>query len=292
MRVQLVFQIVYFISFIVDETWRCFEGLFQIAYDLLQFSCPLLLGLLVKHVENQESLSSGYCYSGVLVMCMLLLAFANVHINYLMDKLCIRIRTVLFSLLYNKTCLVKTSELHDAHASSSFTIANISSFISMDIDTIVYAFPCIHLCWSKPIQLFVAFYLLYGQIGVSCVTGIIVVIMLIPLNKILSKKIGTVYGNLMMHKDKRVKVSIVYTILKILLFFYSRTENFVKNFFLNRSEHTVLYGSVRKKFVSKSIRELYAMFFGAIKIVMVCVKRCVSSMSMNCVIFSNKKVSI
>jgi ATP-binding cassette subfamily C (CFTR/MRP) protein 10 len=183
---------------------RSFVGVFQISYDLLQFSSPMLLNLMVINVEKQDGLKAGYVFALLLVVCSLALAFMNVHINYTTEKFCLQIRTILLSLMYRKVCFVKTSQL--SSTSASFTIANVSSFISADIDMILYALPNIHLSWSKPIQLLVAFYLLYDQIGVSFVVGMLVVVLLIPLNKLISKKIGVVFSNLMHHKDKRVQV--------------------------------------------------------------------------------------
>ncbi len=182
-----------------------FQGLLQIFYDLLQFSCPMLLNLLVTHLSNRESLQKGWHYASLLAACSLVLAFSNVHINYLMDKIRIQTRTAILSIIHHKACFVKTNQCNNQ--SSSTTLGNISSFLSADIETILYAFSCIHLAWSKPIQVVVAFYLLYAQIGPACLVGLLVVVALIPLNRVLSHRVGIAHENLMKHKDKRVKVS-------------------------------------------------------------------------------------
>ncbi len=49
-------------------------------------------------------------------------------------------------------------------------------------------------------------YLLYGQVGVSFLAGLIFALLLIPLNRVIANKIGTLSTAMMKQKDARVNV--------------------------------------------------------------------------------------
>lgn len=55
-------------------------------------------------------------------------------------------------------------------------------------------------------QLFVSIYLLYLTVGVSFLAGLIFSILLIPVNKFIANRIGTLSTKMMKSKDKRVQL--------------------------------------------------------------------------------------
>ena len=138
-------------------------------------------------------------FSCTLVGCLL-----NIHFTNAMNKLCLRIRISLISLIYRKSLLVKLNELN------RYSIGQIVNYMSIDNDSIVNAFPSFHAFWSLPLQISITLYLLYSQIGISFLVGVVFVLILIPINKYISDYIVRVQTRLMNHKDERVKVSNFY----------------------------------------------------------------------------------
>lgn len=55
-------------------------------------------------------------------------------------------------------------------------------------------------------QLVITLYLLYSQVGLAFVSGVVFCIILIPVNKLIANKIGTLSTKLMREKDTRVKM--------------------------------------------------------------------------------------
>ena len=49
-------------------------------------------------------------------------------------------------------------------------------------------------------------YLLYRQVGLSCLVGVAIAIVMIPLNKYVADKIGAMSTKMMSAKDERVKL--------------------------------------------------------------------------------------
>lgn len=201
---------------LISSLLRCFGnkyfilGLFKLASDVLNFAGPLLLNQLVQFVELKDSASlrDGIIYASLLFFSTLISSMLNIHFTNSLNKLTLKIRTSLIGLIYRKAVVVKLNEL------SKYSIGKIVNYMSIDSDSIVNAFPSFHSFWSLPIQIAITLYLLYSQIGISFLVGVAFVIILIPINKILSDYIGKVQKRLMIHKDERVKVSLLFLLCK------------------------------------------------------------------------------
>nr|APD26503.1 ATP-binding cassette transporter subfamily C member 10 protein [Brachionus koreanus] len=178
-----------------------FLGFLRLANDMLGFSGPILLNQLVQFVQVEASeLKNGIFYAIALFFSTLIGSLINIHFTNLLNKFCLRVRSALISLVYRKAVIVKFNELNE------YSIGQIVNFMSIDTDSIVNAFPSFHSCWSLPFQLVITLYLLYLQIGLSFIVGVIFVIILIPINKFLSDFIGKVQVKMMNFKDQRVKL--------------------------------------------------------------------------------------
>jgi ATP-binding cassette, subfamily C (CFTR/MRP), member 10 len=70
-----------------------------------------------------------------------------------------------------------------------------------------------HQFWSLPVQIAIALYLLYGQLGLAFLAGLTFAILLIPLNRVLANKIGALSTAMMQQKDARVNVRVCSTFL-------------------------------------------------------------------------------
>lgn len=85
--------------------------------------------------------------------------------------------------------------------------SDVLNLMSTDTDRIVNSCISFHSLWSIPLQLFTSLYLLYIQLGISFLAGVFFAIALIPINRCVAKKIGSLSTNLMAAKDKRVSMS-------------------------------------------------------------------------------------
>jgi ATP-binding cassette subfamily C (CFTR/MRP) protein 10 len=69
-----------------------------------------------------------------------------------------------------------------------------------------------------PLQVAVTLYLLYGQVGVSFLAGVVFALLLIPVNRKIANKIGSLSSAMMQQKDDRVNVGVVRVLTSILVF--------------------------------------------------------------------------
>ena len=62
-----------------------------------------------------------------------------------------------------------------------------------------------HMMWSAPLQIAIAIYLLWQQVGAASLAGLGVMVLMIPINGVIAKKVKTLQAAQMQIKDARVK---------------------------------------------------------------------------------------
>ena len=77
------------------------------------------------------------------------------------------------------------------------------NFISTDTDRVINFFPSMHAAWSLPFQFAVTLYLLYLQVGVASLAGVILTVLMVPVNKCIADAIGKRSKLMMEAKDRR-----------------------------------------------------------------------------------------
>lgn len=107
-------------------------------------------------------------------------------------------RTALVSAVYAKG--LEAKGLHEAKP-------EILNLMSTDTDRIVNSCISFHSFWSIPFQLFTTLYLLYTQLSFAFVPAVVFAILLIPINRYIAVKIGSLSAHLMTAKDKRVSLT-------------------------------------------------------------------------------------
>lgn len=202
--------------------------------------------ILFKNIlVSGESLKIGCLYAIALFLTSFLSAIINIHFSNSMNKLTFRIKTVIIHVIYNKVqtnslleinkqntkiglfyvfqaLLVKLNELN------KYSIGQVVNYMSIDTDSVVNAFPSFHAFWSLPLQICISLYLLYSQIGLSFLVGVVFILILIPINKVISDYIGKVQSKLMFFKDLRVKLMTEFLYGIRVIKFYSWEAYFLK----------------------------------------------------------------
>ena len=139
-------------------------GLYKLLNDIINFAGPMLLSKLVKFVENKDAkLKDGCMFAAALLLSTLVGSIINIHFTNSLNKLCLKIKTALITLIYRKAVLIRMEELN------KLSTGKIVNYMSIDADAVVNAFPSFHSFWSLPFQIAITLYLLYSQIGISFV---------------------------------------------------------------------------------------------------------------------------
>ncbi|XP_050424570.1 ATP-binding cassette sub-family C member 10 isoform X2 [Adelges cooleyi] len=176
-------------------------GILKFVADICAFIAPIFLNKLITFVSHhEEPMRNGYFYMGGLVLMLLLTSIFGTHFDYQIHILGIKIRGTLVTMIYKKTLALNTVTLNN------FSIGEVINFISTDTSNLVNACNSFHSLWSVPFQLVLVLFLLHQQLGLAFLSGVLISVLLIPVNKIIATNIGKFTGKLMNEKDKRVKL--------------------------------------------------------------------------------------
>ena len=162
----------------------------------------VLLNCVVTFMETPDTVSmvSGYMYAALLALSAFAGSLCSCHFNLLMTELGIKVRAALVTAVYDKTVTVSRSSL------ATFSTGQIINFMSTDTDRVNNFGPSVHAAWSLPFQFTVTLVLLYQQVGVSFLAGVIITVLLVPVNKAIASRIGSLSTKMMAAKDARVSV--------------------------------------------------------------------------------------
>ncbi|KFR10532.1 Multidrug resistance-associated protein 7 [Opisthocomus hoazin] len=176
-------------------------GLLKLAGNLLGFSGPLLLNLLVNFMESrQEPLSHGVLYALGLFAGSFLGALLRNQFSYQVNKVTLMVRAAVVSAIYRKALRVSSTSL------TRFTGGEIVNFMSTDTSRLVNFCLSFHEVWSLPFQFGITLYLLYQQVGVAFLGGLALALLLVPINKVIANRIVMNNKEMLKHKDTRVKL--------------------------------------------------------------------------------------
>ena len=103
-------------------------------------------------------------------------------------------------------CLMSRSVCSSSVNGDYSSAGSLSNLISVDTRTLMNSIRSLHDFWSLPLQVGIALYLLWQQMGVAMFAGLAVIVVLIPTNAILTKAISNVSRSIMQWKDKRLGI--------------------------------------------------------------------------------------
>ncbi|XP_061771734.1 ATP-binding cassette sub-family C member 10 [Nerophis ophidion] len=176
-------------------------ALLKLSVNLLRFSGPLLLNVLVSFMEDQGApVSRGaWCAAALFASTLLCSVLQNIF-TFRVSKVALSARTALVSAVYSKALRVGGGGL------ARFSLGEVVNLMSTDTDRVVNFFNSFHELWSLPFQLALVLYLLYTQVGVAFLSGLAVALLLVPFNKFLACRILSNNQDMLRYKDSRVKL--------------------------------------------------------------------------------------
>ncbi|XP_063200107.1 multidrug resistance-associated protein 1 isoform X1 [Chroicocephalus ridibundus] len=175
--------------------------LFKAAHDLLMFAGPEILKLLINFVNNKAAPNwQGYFYTGLLFVCaclQTLILHQYFHICFVTGM---RLKTAIVGVIYRKALVITNS------ARKTSTVGEIVNLMSVDAQRFMDLSTYINMIWSAPLQVILALYLLWQNLGPSVLAGVAVMILLVPINAVMAMKTKTYQVAQMKSKDNRIKL--------------------------------------------------------------------------------------
>ncbi|XP_058536855.1 multidrug resistance-associated protein 1 isoform X1 [Ochotona princeps] len=177
------------------------SALFKAIHDLMMFAGPEILKLLIKFVNDSEAPDwQGYFYTALLFIstCLQTLVLHQYfHICFVSGM---RIKTAVVGAVYRKALVITNS------ARKSSTVGEIVNLMSVDAQRFMDLATYINMVWSAPLQVILALYLLWLNLGPSVLAGVAVMILMVPFNAVIAMKTKTYQVAHMKSKDNRIKL--------------------------------------------------------------------------------------
>jgi ABC-type multidrug transport system fused ATPase/permease subunit len=180
-------------------------GVLKAIVTALSFVGPILLGYIVRYLENgvtRKNISIGVVLVALLGFSSALSAMLNTNYNVRTTVIKNNMQGALIRIIFSRCLslpLIARKELF-------LTDSQINNLIQVDIDQVSNCLKSIHDLWALPVQILVACILLYVNIKAAFLVGVTVIIVMIPFNSLIAKRIGKATESLMKAKDARVKV--------------------------------------------------------------------------------------
>ncbi|EGT59327.1 CBN-MRP-4 protein [Caenorhabditis brenneri] len=169
--------------------------------DILLFCNPLLLKSLIRFTEELERpMWQGVMLAFTMFISAELSSLLLSHYFYLMYRVGTRVQTCLTAAVYRKTLRLSNAARREK------TVGEIVNLMAIDIDRFQQITPQTMQYWSNPFQIGLALFLLFQQLGVSVFSGVAVMVLLFPINFIITMIIRKWQIDQMFYKDERTKM--------------------------------------------------------------------------------------
>ena len=175
-------------------------SLLKLIHDLLIFIPPYILKRIIQFAKGDEEMWKGIVYAFILLITATVQSIALSRYFYDMYAVGIRIRSSIISAIYTKSLKVSPSGKKDA------TTGEVVNLMSVDVQRMVDLMPYFNMLWSAPLQIILCLTFLWQILGPSVLAGLLVMILLVPLNGLIAMKQKKLQVKQMKEKDKRVKM--------------------------------------------------------------------------------------
>ncbi|UYV79410.1 ABCC2 [Cordylochernes scorpioides] len=202
-------------------------AILKLASDAMQFANPQIL--------NDDPLWKGLFLSGLMFLAALIQSVLLGQFFQRMFVVGMRVRTALTSAIYAKvffshTILCAQSLVLSNNARKESTLGEIVNLMSVDAQRFVDLMTYINLIWSAPFQIVLSVYFLWGMLGPSVMAGVVVMILMMPLNGVIatySKKLQVSPSILIFSFKKKYELSQKFVLILKLCFPYYLANNII-----------------------------------------------------------------
>uniref|UniRef100_A0A669BLK1 Multidrug resistance-associated protein 1 n=1 Tax=Oreochromis niloticus TaxID=8128 RepID=A0A669BLK1_ORENI len=175
--------------------------IYKLIQDILMFVGPEILRLLIQFVNDSSAPSwQGYFYAALLFICtsvQSLILQKYFHVCFVSGM---RLRTAIIGAVYRKALVISSA------ARRTSTVGEIVNLMSVDAQRFMDLITYINMIWSAPLQVVLALYFLWQNLGPSVLAGVAVMVLMVPVNAVIAMKTKAYQVAQMKSKDNRIKL--------------------------------------------------------------------------------------
>ena len=176
----------------------CNAGILKLIHDIFQFVGPQVLKGLIIYIRTPNApMWHGIGLTLIVAAAQIIMSITLRHYYFTCYRVGLRIRTAVITAIYRKSLVVAPS--HKA-------VGEITNLMSTDAQRVQEIVTYLHSLWYSILQIVLALLFLWQQMGVSILSGVLVIILSIPLTALSASYMGRMQQSLMAAKDKRMEV--------------------------------------------------------------------------------------
>ncbi|KAF0697853.1 Aste57867_11493 [Aphanomyces stellatus] len=181
-------------------------GFLKLIHDSLQFVGPMVIKYIIAFLSDPSAdISTGLYYVVAIFVSGVVQSFSLRQYFFLCFETGLRFRSAVVTAVYQKSLVLASS------ARAKKSTGEITNLMSIDAQRLQEITNYLHAIWYALFQIVISSYLLYLQLGVAFVAGVVVMLLVIPTTAAISQMMRKLQRALMVVKDERVKV--VYEVL-------------------------------------------------------------------------------
>lgn len=191
---------------IVKCYWKSYLilGIFTLIEETTRVVQPIFLGKIIDYFEKYDpddsaALHTAYSYAAVLSLCTLILAILHHLYFYHVQCVGMRIRVAMCHMIYRKALRLSNS------AMGKTTTGQIVNLLSNDVNKFDQVTIFLHFLWAGPLQAIGVTVLLWVEIGISCLAGMAILVILLPLQSCIGKLFSSLRSKTAAFTDARIR---------------------------------------------------------------------------------------
>lgn len=174
----------------------------KLIHDTALFVGPQVLNGMIHYLQDESApLSRGVWLTIAVTFSQLTMSLCLRHYFFKCYKFGLRIRTAVVVAVYKKALVLSAGERYTRR------LGEITNLMSIDAQRLQELTTYLHAIWYSFYQIILALYFLWQQIGPSCLGGVAVIIIMVPVTKSVAKWMGSLQKRLMAAKDQRVELN-------------------------------------------------------------------------------------
>ncbi|XP_066120060.1 ATP-binding cassette sub-family C member 3 isoform X1 [Saccopteryx bilineata] len=174
---------------------------FMLVQDLLAFVNPQLLSILIRFISNPTAPNWwGFLVAGLMFVCSVMQTLILHQYYHCIFAMGLRVRTGIIGVIYRKALVITNSVKRES------AVGEMVNLMSVDAQRFMDLAPFLNLLWSGPLQIILALYFLWQNLGPSVLAGLALMVLLIPLNGVVAMKMRAFQVEQMKFKDSRIKL--------------------------------------------------------------------------------------
>ncbi|XP_045840743.1 ATP-binding cassette sub-family C member 3 isoform X4 [Meles meles] len=157
--------------------------------------------ILISFISNPTAPTWwGFLVAGLMFACSMMQTLILQQFYHFVFVKALKLRLVIIGVIYRKALVISNSAKRES------PVGEIVNLMSTDAQRFMDLAPFLNLVVSVPLQIILAMYFLWQNLGPSILAGVALMILLIPLNGAVAMKMRAFQAEQMKFKDSRIKL--------------------------------------------------------------------------------------